>query len=148
MSRGFTLVEAVVAMAIAALAVLTIAPVLSASARASARADDPLHAALAVYAASLARDAAQAWKYGAPDGVAPQTYTGTMYGGAGASPVPVSVTQTLAAIDTSSAQVTVTVSSGTASGSATAAVAVAAPLPGSHVSRPGLVPMPSPSPTP
>lgn len=146
-SRGFTLTEAVVAMAIAALAAIALMPLLNASARAGSRANDPLHTALNVYAVSLARDAAQAWKYGAPGGLATLSYSASMYGGA-ATPTPVTVTQTVASIDTVSAQVTVTVSAANDSASASSIVAALAPLPGSQLARPGLVPMPTPSTTP
>lgn len=135
-------------MAIAALGVMAVVPVLTASARVSARANDPLHAALSTYAVSLARDAVQSWKYGQPSNLASQTYTTTLYGGAGAEPVTASVAETVAAIDATTSQVTVTVASGSESASANALLTVEAPLPGSQIARPGLVPMPSASPTP
>ncbi|HET7814035.1 MAG TPA: hypothetical protein VFL13_06650 [Candidatus Baltobacteraceae bacterium] len=148
MSRGFTLVEAAVAVGIAALAAVLLAPVVSVAARASSRANDPVHAALSTYASGLVRDAAQAWKYGAPANAVSQTYTATISAGAAASPLPVSVTETIAAVDAASSQVTVTVTSGSVTASASAQVAASAPLPGSQIARPGLVPMPSPPATP
>ncbi len=151
MSRGFTLLETIVGCAIIAIASAALLFAIGGAARFSGEsASGPAHTAAQTLAQSTMHDLQTSWKYGSP---------GSINGGfatslpvpPGTSPATVRVSSSAGGLTT----ITVTVvytpdpnhqDSGTVSIAAPATVR--GPLPGSQVSRPGLIPDPSATPTP
>jgi type II secretory pathway pseudopilin PulG len=147
-SRGFTLVETLLAGAIAAIAIGGLLAALSSGARFASHQAGPVREAATLLAQSTLRDAQQAWKYANPGAAPSGTFATTLPMGA-----PVSVSVQNSAIGTDTTQIDVTVrftpdplheDDGVVLVQGQAGTR--APLPGSIVTRPGLIPMPSSAP--
>lgn len=153
---GFTLIESLIAAAVAGVAVVAFASAAAGFGRFAAHQAGPVHEAAAAMAAQTLRVAQDAWKYGAP-GQAPagtlQTRVTVMRAGKAAE-VPVTLTTALGGVSATSAQVTVTVSYSPDpdhpqdDGMVTVrgAAQVQAPLPASTVAPAPLVPQPAGAP--
>lgn len=149
---GITLVETVIAAGIVAVAVGGVLLALTAVGKYVRRQGGPARMAALVSAQQTLRIAQNAWKYGSPGGAPAGSETIALPINA-ATTAPATITTAVASSGTS-AQITVTVqytpepgrSNDTGVVTVSGQVAVKAPLPGSHVDRPGLVPLPSGAP--
>lgn len=149
---GITLVETAIAAAIVAVAVCGALFAMASLGKYARRQGGPARMAALVTAQQTLRIAQDAWKYGSP-GSAPAGSETIALPINAATSAPATITTALASSGTS-AQITVTVrytpepgrSNDSGVVTVSGAVAVKAPLPGSHVDRPGLVPLPSGAP--
>ncbi|HET9095491.1 MAG TPA: hypothetical protein VFN37_02420 [Candidatus Baltobacteraceae bacterium] len=148
---GITLVETAVAAGIVAVALGGTLFALAQFGRYVRQQGGPARTAALVAAEQTLRVAQNAWKYGSP-GTAPSGTQTIALPITEAAAAPATITTTIAGSGTS-AQITVTVRYTPEPGRNDSGVvtmsgqlAVKAPLPGSHLERPGLVPMPSGAP--
>ena len=156
-SRGFTLIETLVAVALAGVGVAGVLLTMGAFARFSTHQAGPVRSAAMLLAEQTLRIAQDAWKYGSP-GTAPsgswQTNVPLNFPGVGSTSAPVTVSANVAAAGAQAAQITVTVrytpdpQHAGDSGSVTMSgeLAVKAPFPGTTVVNPSLIPQPSGAP--
>jgi type II secretory pathway pseudopilin PulG len=149
---GITLVETAVAAAIVAIAVGTALWAVAAFAKHVAQQGGRARMAALTVAQQMLRVAQNAWKYGSPGNAPSGSEQITLPLDAAASE-PATLTTSIGA-STSPAQITVTVrytpepgrAGDTGIVSVSGEVDAKAPLPGSHVDRPGLIPLPSGAP--
>jgi len=155
--QGFTLVEAVVAAAVVAVAAGGALYALGAFARFASHEGGPARSAATAVAEQTLRTAQDAWKYGSP-GNAPagsQTLNAAVAipGGPPAS-VPIAVTTTISSASGSQAQISVTAvypadagrPGETGSVTMNGSVVVKAPVPGTQLADPQAIPAPSGAP--
>lgn len=138
--RGFTLVDTAIATGIAAIAIAGFFYGVAATARFGAHHTSPHAEAALAFARAIARTAQNVWKYGSP-GTAP---SGTAASAAGTATVSMASSANGATL-----HVVVRYSPDPGDdGSLTLDVplSVRAPFPGDVVTRPGLVPAPTPTP--
>lgn len=141
---GFSLIEAVIAAAIAAVAAGAWLSAVNAFGRFAAHQASPARSAALLLAEQTLRVAQDAWKYGSPGNAPSGTWTAAgpftvqtvLAGGAVSSDITVNVSYTpdpLRSADTGSVTLHGTLS-------------VKAPLPGTRIVRPALIPQPSGAP--
>ena len=139
MSRGFSLLEALVACAVLAIASGALLFALSRAAHFAGHSTiGPARAAAQTLAESTMRDVQDAWKYGAPGSIN-ATAGSVSVSSTGSGPGTISVTVTYSPDPSHQDSGTITLS---------APATVRAPLPGSQVARPALIADPSATPTP
>lgn len=130
-------------MAVVAIATLVLTTVLSSGSRVTASATDPVRGAVDTYAASLLRDAMQAWKYASPGTEPSGSFATAIPVAPHSTSLPVTVFARVTSASAQQARIDITVRSAGYSAAAGGTVFVKAPVPNARIDRPGFVPAPA-----